>query len=36
MQTVIIDIGAKAAGFVPGEPLGRGVVARAGVGLPLN
>ena len=34
--TVIIDIGVKAAGFVPGEPLGRGVVARAGIGLPLD
>lgn len=34
--TVIIDVGVKAAGFVSGEPLRGGVVARAGVGLPLG
>ena len=34
--TLIVDIGVKAAGFVPGEPLGGGAVVRAGVGLPLR
>lgn len=34
--TLIIDIGVKSAGFVPGEPLGSGLVARAGIGLPLR
>lgn len=34
--TVIVDVGVKTAGFVPGEPLDGGVVARAGVGLPLG
>jgi hypothetical protein len=33
--TVIVDLGVKTAGFVPGEPLRSGVVLRAGVGLPL-
>ena len=33
--TVIVDLGVKSAGFVPGEPLRGGVVLRAGVGLPL-
>jgi len=32
--TLIVDVGVKSAGFVPGEPLGGGVVARAGVGIP--
>ena len=34
--TLIVDIGVKSAGFVPGEPLGAGLVARAGIGLPLR
>jgi hypothetical protein len=34
--TVIVDVGVKSSGFVPGEPLGAGVVARAGIGLPLR
>ncbi|MBI3049193.1 MAG: hypothetical protein HYY76_12875 [Acidobacteria bacterium] len=34
--TFIIDVGVKAAGFVPGEPLRAGLVARAGVGFPLQ
>jgi hypothetical protein len=33
--SLIVDIGVKSAGFVPGEPLGGGVIARAGIGLPL-
>jgi len=33
--TVMVDIGAKSAGFVPGEPLRNGIVVRAGIGLPL-
>jgi len=33
--TVIVDIGAKSAGFVPGEPLRGGVIVRGGVGVPL-
>ena len=33
--TLIVEVGAKTAGFVPGEPLRAGIVARAGVGLPL-
>ena len=34
--TVIIDVGAKTSGFVPGEPLGGGLVARVGMGFPLK
>lgn len=34
--TVIIEAGAKTTGFVPGEPLRAGFVARAGVGVPLS
>jgi hypothetical protein len=34
--TLIVDIGAKSAGFVPGEPLGGGVVARVGIGVPFG
>jgi hypothetical protein len=34
--TIVIDIGGKTAGFVPGEPIGGGLVVRAGVGIPLN
>ena len=33
---LIIDVGVKSAGFVPGEPLASGLVARAGIGLPLR
>jgi hypothetical protein len=33
--TLIVELGAKSGGYVPGEPLGGGFVARAGVGLPL-
>jgi hypothetical protein len=32
----IVDVRVKTAGFVPGEPLGRGAVMRAGVGIPLR
>jgi hypothetical protein len=34
--TLIVDVGVKSAGYVPGEPLGGGVIARAGLGLPLG
>jgi hypothetical protein len=34
--TIIVDVSFKTAGFVPGEPLDGGIVARAGVGLPLG
>ena len=34
--TIIIDVGLKSAGFVPGDPLRGGAVARAGLGLPLG
>jgi hypothetical protein len=34
--SLIIDIGVKSAGFVPGEPLRSGLVVRGGVGLPLG
>lgn len=34
--TVIVEAGAKTTGFVPGEPLRAGFVARAGVGVPLS
>jgi hypothetical protein len=33
--SVIVDVGVKSRGFVPGEPLRGGFVFRAGVGLPL-
>ena len=33
--SLIVEVGAKSAGYVPGEPLRGGVVARAGVGLPI-
>jgi hypothetical protein len=33
--TLIVDLGLKSAGFVPGEPLGGGFITRAGIGLPL-
>jgi hypothetical protein len=32
---IVVEVGGKSAGFVPGEPLGGGVTVRAGVGLPL-
>jgi hypothetical protein len=32
--TFIVEVGAKRAGFIPGEPLRGGVVARAGIGFP--
>ena len=34
--TLIVDAGLKSPGFVPGEPLGQGLVLRAGMGLPLD
>lgn len=34
--TLIVEAGVKSAGFVPGEPLGGGLVTRVGVGLPLD
>ena len=33
--TLLVDVGVKTGGYVPGEPLRGGVVARAGVGIPL-
>lgn len=33
--TLIIDVGAKSGGYIPGEPLRAGIVARAGIGFPL-
>ena len=33
--SLIVEVGAKSAGYVPGEPLRGGVVARAGIGLPV-
>lgn len=34
--TLIVDAALKSEGFVPGEPLGAGLVLRAGLGLPLG
>jgi hypothetical protein len=34
--TLIVDAGVKSVGFVAGEPLDRGFVLRAGLGLPLG
>jgi hypothetical protein len=34
--TFIVDLAFKTQGFVAGEPLGSGVVARAGIGIPLR
>jgi hypothetical protein len=34
--TLIVDAGLKSLGFVPGDPLGEGLVLRAGLGLPLG
>jgi hypothetical protein len=34
--TIVVDVGVKSAGFVPGEPLRGGLVVRGGVGLPLR
>lgn len=33
--TLIVEVGAKSAGYVPGEPLRGGIVARAGIGFPV-
>lgn len=33
---LIVEVGLKTAGFVPGEPVRGGVTVRAGVGLPLH
>jgi len=33
--TLIVEVGAKSGGYVPGEPLRGGIVARAGIGLPV-
>jgi hypothetical protein len=33
--TLIVDVGVKSDGFLPGEPLAAGPVIRAGIGLPL-
>jgi hypothetical protein len=34
--TLIVDAALKSQGFLPGEPLGEGLVLRAGLGLPLG
>jgi hypothetical protein len=34
--TLIVDVGVKSDGFVPGEPLRAGIVLRGGVGVPLG
>jgi hypothetical protein len=34
--TVIVDLALKTQGFVAGEPLGPGLVARVGIGIPLR
>ena len=34
--TVIVDLALKTQGFVAGEPIGPGLVARAGLGIPLR
>jgi hypothetical protein len=33
--TLIVEVGVKSAGYLPGEPLRGGIVARAGIGLPV-
>ena len=33
--SIIIEVGGKSAGYVPGEPLRSGIVARAGIGIPV-
>jgi hypothetical protein len=33
---VLVEAGMKGAGYVPGEPLRSGLIARAGVGIPLG
>jgi hypothetical protein len=33
--TLIVEVGVKSAGYLPGEPMRRGVVARAGLGVPV-
>jgi len=32
---IVVDVGVKTAGYLPGDPLRGGVVARAGIGVPL-
>jgi hypothetical protein len=34
--TVIVDVGIKTAGFIPGEPLRAGLIVRFGVGFPVH
>jgi hypothetical protein len=34
--TLLIDLGVKSAGFVPGEPMRRGALVRAGLGFPFG
>ena len=34
--TAILDVGVKSAGFVPGQPLGAGLVLRIGIGIPVK
>jgi hypothetical protein len=34
--TLVVDVGLKSEGFVPGEPLSAGPVLRVGIGLPLT
>jgi hypothetical protein len=34
--SVLVDVGVKTAGFIPGAPLDSGVVLRAGVALPIG
>jgi hypothetical protein len=34
--TLVVDVGVKSAGFVPGEPLRGGLVVRAGAAVPLR
>ena len=33
--SLIVEVSAKSAGYIPGEPLRGGAVARAGIGLPV-
>jgi len=33
--SIIIEVGGKSAGYVPGEPLRSGIVARVGIGIPV-
>ncbi len=34
--TIVVEVGVKSAGFVPGEPLAGGLVLRGGLGVPLG